>query len=594
MTLANFPFLIPVKRSRQATANPARIMVAPNVSLKRGLLPVESQQRNQSPKMALSIGPLQFEEQWLYKQLRKDLRDDWFPDPKAFCDMIDSGLLARSIRENYERNQGRYAASKSTLFNLPKPKFMLRYALEMSIQDRLLFQGAAAALVPLFDQCLHWTVFSHRYDSRENSRGSLFKPFVESWKDFNGGVQAALKEGDILVTTDVSNYFEYIEIDRLKDTFRSLLPELPIPAEEKGRVRECLERLFEWLSDWSFSSARGIPQNRDASSFLANIYMIPVDRTLIATGNEYFRYMDDIKIICPDAPTARRALKTLIIALRERGLSVNALKTEIIPAGDERISKHLSELSPEVQALDAAWNTRSRWPILRSLNSLREQAVLLISAGETQSKSFRFCVNRLIWLAGCKDMPVPTEFFSEMTKAVIESLPNDPASTTEFVEYLSVVELGDAHLDALVAYMIDPNHRIYSWQDYRLWLLMLRQQRRDERLVAAALALAESGEDNASRAGATLYLGRFGTPVERGILARHFASLTSFLGQRCTIIGVHELPFNPLIRQHVAPYVREDLKGVFLNLRNTRGAYFKELEPPSITKFVNQEVGYAS
>jgi hypothetical protein len=44
----------------------------------------------------------------------------------------------------------------------------------------------------------------------------------------------------------------------------------------------------------------------------------------------------------------------------------------------------------------------------------------------------------------------------------------------------------------------------------------------------------------------------------------------------------------------VAPYVREDLKGVFLNLRNTRGAYFKELEPPSITKFVNQEVGYAS
>jgi hypothetical protein len=544
--------------------------------------------------MALSIGSLQFEEQWLYKQLRKDLRDDWFPDPQAFCDMIDTGLLAKSIRRNFERNQGQYVASKSTLFNLPKPNFTLRYALEMSLQDRLLFQGAAAALVPFFDSCLHWTVFSHRYDSSGNSRGSLFKPFVESWKNFNGGVRAAMKEDDVLVTTDVSNYYEHIEIPRLKDTFRNLLPELQITADEKGHVRECLERLFEWLIEWSFSSARGIPQNRDASSFLANVYMVPVDRALVATGNSYFRYMDDIKIVCPDVLTARRALKTLIIALRERGLSVNARKTEIIPAGDERISDHLSELSPEIQAIDAAWNTRSRWQILRSLASLRDQTVLLISAGETQSKDFRFCVNRLIWLAGCKDMLVPTDFFSEITKAVIESLPEAPASTNEFVEYLSVVPLGDQELDAIIAYLVDPKHRIYSWQDYRLWLVMLRQERRDERLMKAALALVGGGEDNASRAGATLYLGRFGTADERGVAARQFASISSFLGQRCAIIGVHELPFDPLIREHVAPHVRDDLKGVFANLRTMRGAYFRELDQPSITKFVDQEVGFAS
>jgi hypothetical protein len=417
---------------------------------------------------------------------------------------------------------------------------------------------------------------------------------VESWKNFNGGVRAALKEGDVLVTTDVSNYYEYIEIPRLKETFRSLLPELQITADEKGRARECLERLFEWLSEWSFSSARGIPQNRDASSFLANVYMIPVDRALIATGNAYFRYMDDIKIVCPDVLTARRALKTLIIALRERGLSVNARKTEIIPVGDGKISEHISELSPEIQAIDAAWNTRSRWQILRSLASLRDQTVLLLGAGATQSKDFRFCVNRLIWLAGCEDMLVPTDFFSEITTAVIKNLPEAPASTSEFVEYLSVAPLGEPELDAIVVYLVDPKHRIYSWQDYRLWLVMLRQERRDERLVTAALALAESGEDSASRAGATLYLGRFGTADERAVTARQFASLSSFLGQRCAIIGVHELPFDPLIREHVAPHVRDDLKGVFSNLRTTRGAYFRELDRPSITKFVDQEVGFAS
>jgi hypothetical protein len=407
-------------------------------------------------------------------------------------------------------------------------------------------------------------------------------------------VRAALKEGDTLVTTDVSNYYEHIEIASLKETFWSLLPELPIPAAEKSRIRESLERLFEWLSVWSFSSVRGIPQNRDASSFLANIYMVPVDRALIATGNAYFRYMDDIKIVCPDPLTARRALKTLIIALRERGLSVNALKTEILPANDERVSQHLSELSPEIQAIDAAWNTRSRWPILRSLNSLRDQTVALIRSGKTQSKDFRFCLNRLIWLAACDDMKVPHEFLSEVTHAIVNGLSSAPASTDQFVEYLSVVQLTQADIDAIVGYLTDPNHRIYAWQDYRLWLVMLRQQQRDERLIGAAAALIESSEDNASRAGATLYIGRFGSPAERGLAAQHFSTLSSFLGQRCAIVGLHELPFDPLVRTSVAPYVRDDLKGVFLNLRSTKGSYYREIESPSVTRFIDQESGYAS
>jgi Reverse transcriptase (RNA-dependent DNA polymerase) len=539
--------------------------------------------------MALSIGSLQFEEQWLYKQLRKDLRDDWFPDPKSFCDMIDSGIAANIVRENFTSNQGRYVASGSTLFNLPKPNFTLRYALEMSLQDRLLYQGAATHLVPRFDPCLHWTVFSHRYDPNGDAQRSLFKPYVESWKNFTGGVRAALQNGTVLVNTDISNYYEHIEIERLKTTFLTLLPEVDIPVDEKSRTRDCLERLFEWLPTWAFSTARGLPQNRDASSFLANIYMIPVDRVLIATGNQYFRYMDDIKIVCPDVPSARRALKTLIIALRERGLTVNARKTEILKADDEHVGKYLSELSPEIQALDVAWNTRSRWPILRSLSSLRSQTLNLIGSGQTQSKDFRFCVRRLVWLAGCKDMPVPAEFFSEITQAIIGSLSSAPASTDEFVEYLSTVELGVLELDTLAQYLINPDHRIYTWQDYQLWLVLLRKGERDERLIEESRRLIASGEDSASRAGATLYLGRFGTALEKVVAAVRFESVTSFLGQRSAIIGIHELPFDPLIKKHVRPYVRADLQGVYTNLRRSKGLYVSKPEPVPVTKYIDQE-----
>jgi hypothetical protein len=78
------------------------------------------------------------------------------------------------------------------------------------------------------------------------------------------------------------------------------------------------------------------------------------------------------------------------------------------------------------------------------------------------------------------------------------------------------------------------------------------------------------------------------------LAAQHFSTLSSFLGQRCAIVGLHELPFDPLVRTSVAPYVRDDLKGVFLNLRSTKGSYYREIESPSVTRFIDQESGYAS
>ncbi|MGI4814094.1 MAG: RNA-directed DNA polymerase, partial [Janthinobacterium lividum] len=509
-------------------------------------------------------------------------------------DMLDSGIVTKLISDNFSLNQGRYNASKSTLFNLPKPNFTLRYALEMSLQDRLLYQGVAAYLIQHFDACLNWKVFSHRYQSDGPSARTLFKPHVESWKGFIGGVKASLVPGTVLVTTDIANYYENIETARLADTFRTLLPELPAAPDTKSQLRDCLERLFEWLSDWSFSSVRGLPQNRDASSFLANIYMVPVDRAVIDSGNDYFRYMDDIKIVCPDLPSARRVLKLLILSLRDRGLSVNAAKTAILEANDPDVSKHLTELSPSIQALDAMWNTRSRWPILRSLPLLRKEILALIVAKQTHSKDFRFCIRRLIWLAGCKDMPVPADFFAEVSEELINNLETAPASTDEFVEYLAVAPLTDNHLELLIKYLINPNLRIYTWQDYRLWLVLLRHGKRDSRLVDAARTLITAGLDTAARAGATLYLGRFGTTSERMVAVEQFKTLTSFLGQRCAIIGIHEVSYESGIKQFVAKHVRADLKGVYAHLQQSKGLYISALEALPITKFVDQGATFAS
>lgn len=102
--------------------------------------------------MPIELGDIRFDEQRLYKQLRNDLRDDWFPDPILYTDMLEGGIVTDRITTNFEENHGRYLPSHRNLFNLPKPNFTLRYALEFGLSDRALYHGLCAFLVPFYDR----------------------------------------------------------------------------------------------------------------------------------------------------------------------------------------------------------------------------------------------------------------------------------------------------------------------------------------------------------------------------------------------------------------------------------------------------------
>jgi hypothetical protein len=58
------------------------------------------------------------------------MKDDWFPDPLNFRDMIEGGILATQIVSNFEGNHGEYVPIKRSIYNLPKANFTLRYALK--------------------------------------------------------------------------------------------------------------------------------------------------------------------------------------------------------------------------------------------------------------------------------------------------------------------------------------------------------------------------------------------------------------------------------------------------------------------------------
>ena len=231
--------------------------------------------------MSLSLGPINCEEEILIRHIERDLMDDWFPDPRKYKDIFENKTIHFLIDKNIKQNAGVYQAADRFVLNVPKPNFTLRYGLETSISDRVLYHGLTSYLIPLYDPLLPWSVFSHRYNKDHKPEKYLFKRGVKAWVDFVGNVKAATESNDVLLSTDLTNYFDNIEISVLKQVLIDLIPNLDVDPAQHQEIIACIEALFNCLQKWCYSTKRGLPQNRDASSFLANVYMLAIDRHMI-------------------------------------------------------------------------------------------------------------------------------------------------------------------------------------------------------------------------------------------------------------------------------------------------------------------------
>lgn len=541
----------------------------------------------------IELGTVRFDEHQLVRQLQNDLRDDWFPDPLRFDDMLRGDLVAKQIGENFESNQGEYIPNERTLCNVPKSNFTLRYGLEIGLADRALYHGLTTILIPFFDPLIPWNVFSYRHNNIRPSNRETFRPAIGAWQDFIGNAKSALLPSGWLLSTDVANCYEHIDLTMLRHRFLALLPQIKATPSEKSNIRSHIELLFGCLKFWSYSPERGLPQNRDASSFLANLYMQPVDTAMTGHGygDRYFRYMDDIKIACANEFEARRALKLLSLELRKLGLYPNSKKTVITPANEtNRVAECFNEGPPELAQLDELWKRRSLGSITRALPRIREMTLSLIRDGKTDSREFRFCIHRLTTLALSSDYFVPADFFLDLTKAIVSCIERFPASSDKVSQYLVAVDISDSQLDQIAEFLQCDNKCIYHWQNYSLWTVLTSKKYIQLRLADTALKLITSGDDTPSRAGATIYLGSVGSPSSREAIARSFPTLRSFLGQRNALIALQQVPYKPLIHEYVRPSVRSDLKGVYRTLTGRQESYFAMPQRQPLLQFPDAEI----
>ncbi|WP_152551345.1 RNA-directed DNA polymerase [Bordetella bronchiseptica] len=497
------------------------------------------------------------------------MRDDWFEDALQHRDLFASKQALQDVlHEVLLEGNGRYGASKRNVCDIPKKGLGVRYALETDFYDRFIYQAICSYLMPFYDPLLSPRVLGHRYDNRKRSEKDLFKGRIELWQTFEGVTKTALKNSQALFATDLINYFENITTDSIRTAFEGLIPQITASGPEKVLIRNSINTLCELMTHWGYSERHGLPQNRDASSFVANVVLNSVDQEMVRQGFDYYRYVDDIRIICNTPRSARHAATILIGQLRTVGMNINSAKTKILTA--ESSPADISEFFPGSDdrslTIDSMWRSRSRRVIIRSTKYIFQLLRECIDSKQTQSRQFRFAVNRLIRIVEAGIFDVRDEIAAQLKSLLIDSLEDHAVSTDQYCRLLSILGLSPEDLGKIEQFLCDHERSIHSWQNYHLWLILARGKHKTAHLFALAKRRIENDILCPEVAAIFIYLRCVGEVSFLEGIATSFRSTWPYYHQRNYLLATSESDRN-LIKPVVA-HLGPKLKGTVARARS--------------------------
>jgi hypothetical protein len=521
---------------------------------------------------SLNLRPLALDWTLALHRFAKDIRDDFFPDALGYADLLDD--RARTI-EAIEEISAAYTPNETARLHIPKANFTLRDCINLHPIDRVVYQALIDKLITLIDPKLTQAAFSHRL--RAPTDKWMFRNSIEQWRAF----EVALREGltaareSWVVVTDLSQYYENINFHKLIRHLEMLLGD-----DGDSSHRACIDTLSACLQMWSPYTHDGLPQNIDASSFLGNLFLDLVDKVMLRSGYQYFRYMDDMRIVVSSEAEARKALIKLISTLREIGLGVNAGKTRILGPDSDEVAAILKGDDPDVELIEESTRSKDPAKIEAIVPLLFEKAKSLLAAGSTGEREFRFCVNRITALRRYRDLTLPEE--AGLTEALIELLRHRPVDTDTLVRYLSSAQINVPHKQQIEELLIAEPLCVYPWQNYHLWILAVQQGINSERLLTFAHRVLRNRPSGPEVDGAVLFIGRFGNYADREALRSALWDDQRITRRRSQYIAVQEL--HPGER---VPFYRQNAFGdrslrMLATYLNQRPAPSYVPEPPPI------------
>jgi len=159
-----------------------------------------------------------------------------------------------------------------------------------------------------------------RVDSSRN-----FEYYFTGYKKRNEKISNVFKEESdkVAIVLDLTKFYPSIDKSKSKDIFLNTLGQ-----ESKSEVSMLSEKISNSILE---QSIKGVPIGTNLSHLIAQTYLLDFDEKLNSKfPNKYFRYVDDIIIICEK--TEQKEVEEYVVSSLPKELKLNESKTDIVDA----------------------------------------------------------------------------------------------------------------------------------------------------------------------------------------------------------------------------------------------------------------------
>jgi hypothetical protein len=410
---------------------------------------------------------------------------------------------------------GSYHPAPPRLVEVPKDEFTSRPIAMMRLFDRVIYEAIVDKLVPAIEIALPDAVYSARVKIGKTGKTRM-PPQVQQWLRFQHAGKQLCDEGDFgfMLSTDVSSYFEYVDLATLIKELKAL-PE--IDAKDADLLSRLLNDMERATDIW------GLPQGPTASSILGNFYLLPIDRYLGMQSVRHIRFQDDIKIFSESSATLRRVLRQCVRILRGRHLNFSVHKTRLLE-GDEILTEFEDAVKDAIQygiKIGAA-------SVADDLHQLFDQAT---QSRPVNSRDVRFVVVRL---ADRKD-PYAVDW-------ILDHLSEVPYLASHLVDYLSQHFEDIPTIETrLVAFLEDPVENSYPHTELHLVRLMATAKQIDDDTYASVWRiLNDAARPVYVREHAARCVGRHARPGDLALIRSAFSGETDNSLRRALLVAATE------------------------------------------------------
>lgn len=264
--------------------------------------------------------------------IRDQLRAMDFKDLYDYYD-FNYNIEDRALALRNEIIGGSYRASQPFLYRAEKKFGVCRHMVIPSPADALTMQILVDIVA---DDILKQQPSPNAFYSR--SKHNIPAPhqaaeyglsFRSQWKRLQKEIYRFSNERDLLAVTDLTNYYDSINIDELRKVFLGY-----VTHQDAEVIVDILFRIIEdlsWKPDYLPYRRQGLPtSNLEGIRLLAHSFVFEVDAILnIRTNGCFTRWMDDIVFGADLKKEAINSISAISDVLKSRGLVLNLAKTDI-------------------------------------------------------------------------------------------------------------------------------------------------------------------------------------------------------------------------------------------------------------------------